>query len=61
LAYYDTCPKCGAHNDPGEKCECQEEPERAVMVLDHYDIMTEKGFVIKNPKTPTGGEEKEAI
>lgn len=22
--YYDTCPHCGAHLDPGEPCDCQE-------------------------------------
>ena len=23
MSYYRTCPVCGAHLDPGEKCECQ--------------------------------------
>ena len=27
MPYYVTCPYCGAHNDPGEKCTCQEENE----------------------------------
>lgn len=22
MAYYSTCANCGAHLDPGEKCEC---------------------------------------
>lgn len=22
--YYDTCPYCGAHLDPGEHCDCEE-------------------------------------
>ena len=22
--YYDTCPFCGAHLDPGEHCDCRE-------------------------------------
>lgn len=22
MAYYDTCPNCGANLDPGEKCDC---------------------------------------
>ena len=22
--YYDTCPDCGAHLDPGERCDCHE-------------------------------------
>ena len=24
MAYYQTCPKCGSHLDPGEKCDCAE-------------------------------------
>lgn len=23
MAYYYTCPDCGANLDPGEKCDCQ--------------------------------------
>lgn len=22
MAYFDTCPCCGANLDPGEKCDC---------------------------------------
>lgn len=22
--YYTTCPHCGAHLDPGERCDCQD-------------------------------------
>ena len=22
--YFEVCPKCGAHLDPGEKCDCEE-------------------------------------
>ena len=29
MAYYRTCLDCGAELDPGEKCNCQEEAERA--------------------------------
>lgn len=25
MAYYRTCPKCGANLDPDEKCDCGEE------------------------------------
>lgn len=24
--YYRTCPKCGAHLDPGETCDCMKKP-----------------------------------
>lgn len=27
MPYYKICPECGAHLDPGEKCDCQEEDE----------------------------------
>lgn len=26
---FDTCPDCGAHLDPGEKCDCKEEEKNA--------------------------------
>lgn len=25
MAYYNTCPKCGANLDPGEPCDCEVE------------------------------------
>lgn len=28
MAYYRTCPMCGANLDPGEKCDCIKEKER---------------------------------
>ena len=27
--YFDTCPDCGAHLDPGEKCDCKEVEKNA--------------------------------
>ncbi len=27
MAFYETCPLCGANLDPGEPCDCQEEKE----------------------------------
>lgn len=27
MAYFNTCPHCGATLDPGEKCECIDEKE----------------------------------
>lgn len=24
MTYYRTCPHCGAHLDPGERCDCQD-------------------------------------
>lgn len=28
MAFYRTCPDCGASLDPGEKCDCQEEKKQ---------------------------------
>lgn len=28
MAYFNTCPICGAHLDPGERCTCREAEER---------------------------------
>ena len=30
MAYYNTCPCCGANLDPGEPCDCGEERARRV-------------------------------
>lgn len=27
MPYYNTCPHCGAHLDPGERCDCQDKQE----------------------------------
>ena len=28
MAYYKTCPSCGAHLDPGEICDCLSEKKK---------------------------------
>lgn len=28
MAYFNTCPICGAHLDPGERCTCRDAEER---------------------------------
>lgn len=28
MSYFKTCPRCGAHLDPGERCSCRNEAER---------------------------------
>lgn len=35
MAYYKTCPDCGAALDPGEKCDCQSEKEREQELFRH--------------------------
>lgn len=27
--YYKTCPRCGSHLDPGERCDCQDQRQRS--------------------------------
>lgn len=33
MADYSICPDCGAHLDPGEKCNCREEAESGLLAL----------------------------
>lgn len=28
MSYYNVCPNCGAHLDPGERCDCEKEEPR---------------------------------
>lgn len=35
MAYYITCPNCGANLDPGEPCDCQEEGKRRAEFYKH--------------------------
>ena len=31
MSYYRTCPDCGAHLDPGERCDCKDEKDRPML------------------------------
>lgn len=31
--YYNECEKCGAHLDPGEHCDCEEEKDEKENIL----------------------------
>ena len=39
MAYYNTCPYCGANLDPNEKCECQTEKNK---LAKQYQEITSK-------------------
>ena len=41
MAYYNECPRCGAHLDPGEHCDCQanKEPVAAKITVKRADEM----------------------
>ena len=40
MSYYRTCPSCGAHLDPGERCDCREDEKALVSATN-----TDKGEV----------------
>lgn len=54
MAYYNECPKCGAHNDPGEKCSCTQ--NKQLMVPDKYQMINKRGKLIKESENPLGGD-----
>lgn len=41
MAYFRICTMCGAALDPGEKCDCQDK-EEAALVLEHQGGMVEQ-------------------
>lgn len=49
MAYFDTCPVCGAHNDPGERCDCSKK-----LIFDRYDYADKNGVVKKSKKQRVG-------
>lgn len=54
MAYFNTCPNCGANLDPGEKCTCNEHSHRQ-MVPDGYEVLTAERKLIKKHEYPFGG------
>lgn len=36
MAFYRICPRCQAHLDPGEKCDCEEENARRQGFFDSH-------------------------
>ncbi|KMZ52367.1 hypothetical protein HMPREF0980_03570 [Dorea sp. D27] len=40
--YYNECPYCGAHLDPGERCDCEiERKKRGRLFKRHYNNLFE--------------------
>ncbi len=60
MAYYNICPQCGAHLDPGEKCSCMEERELRQRFFEQQLRVESKGgqyaFVFDGQET--GSKEK---
>ena len=43
--YFQVCPVCGAHLDPGERCDCQHETEhKECKTMKNYTSEYAKGF-----------------
>lgn len=38
--YYNECPRCGAHLDPSEQCDCRDERERRLKKRKADEIRT---------------------
>ena len=43
MPYYNVCPYCGAHLDPGERCTCREERSAAAIVPDKLEAVKIRG------------------
>ena len=41
MPYYNTCPNCGAHLDPGERCTCRN--KQAAIVPDKLEAVKIRG------------------
>ena len=37
VAYYNVCPDCGAHLEPGEHCDCKERREELLRLRQQTD------------------------
>ena len=41
MAYFKTCPHCGAHLDPGEKCDCRDKRENPADAANADEVKNE--------------------
>lgn len=48
--YYNECEKCGAHLDPGEKCDCEEKED------EKSNILQTQCSIMDNPVITHGGK-----
>lgn len=39
MAFYNVCPKCGAHLDPNERCDCEETAEKEKKIRDQLLVI----------------------
>lgn len=43
MAYYNICPDCGAHLDPGESCDCQDRIEEKIKAVSYTETEQHTG------------------
>ncbi|MCI8704207.1 MAG: hypothetical protein HFE60_07985 [Anaerotignum sp.] len=46
MSFYNVCPKCGAHLDPAEKCECESAEQKQEKVFEQYTVSPATGQVM---------------
>lgn len=51
MAYYNTCPDCGALLDPGEKCDCIKLSEQLRMKYEQLTAVDNDGQIIWRVET----------
>lgn len=42
MAFYNVCPRCGAHLDPNERCDCEDTAEKEKKAREQM-LVAEKG------------------
>ncbi len=42
MAFYKICPKCGAHLDPNERCDCEERAKKEKRAVEQL-LVVENG------------------
>lgn len=50
MSYYKTCPRCGAHLDPGETCDCVRKELKAAIMSTSEDDAAEVPRMVKEEK-----------
>lgn len=46
MSFYNVCPKCGAHLDPAERCECENAEQEQEKIFEQYTVSPATGQVM---------------
>jgi hypothetical protein len=59
MSFYITCTRCGAHLDPGERCDCWDKEETPIGAVNTDEGRVEKGHEsqISTPSIPKTQED----